>query len=65
VTEPVGAADTPTPPHYLAGSGGTPSSSALGRDSARELVRYATLAASSHNSQPWKFALEADEICPT
>jgi hypothetical protein len=22
----------------------------------RELVRYATLAASSHNTQPWKFA---------
>ena len=28
----------------------------------RELVRYATLAASSHNTQPWRFALDADAI---
>lgn len=26
------------------------------------LVRYATLAASSHNTQPWKFGLEADGV---
>jgi hypothetical protein len=28
----------------------------------RELVRYATLAASSHNTQPWKFQLEPGRI---
>jgi hypothetical protein len=28
----------------------------------RELVRYATLAANSHNTQPWRFALQADAI---
>lgn len=28
----------------------------------RDLVRYATLAASSHNTQPWKFRIEADRI---
>jgi len=28
----------------------------------RELIRYATLAASGHNTQPWKFALKADAI---
>jgi hypothetical protein len=28
----------------------------------RELVRYATLAASGHNTQPWKFALNEDII---
>lgn len=28
----------------------------------RELVRYATLAANSHNTQPWRFRLEPDRI---
>ena len=28
----------------------------------RELVRYATLAANGHNTQPWKFALEEDAL---
>lgn len=28
----------------------------------QELVRYATLAASGHNTQPWKFAIEEDQI---
>ena len=28
----------------------------------RELVRYATLAANSHNTQPWRFALDTDAI---
>ncbi|WP_349368235.1 Acg family FMN-binding oxidoreductase [Salinarimonas sp.] len=28
----------------------------------RELVRYATLAASGHNTQPWRFRLRADRI---
>jgi hypothetical protein len=28
----------------------------------RELVRCATLAANSHNTQPWKFALSPDTI---
>jgi hypothetical protein len=28
----------------------------------RELVRYATLAASGHNAQPWKFAIQRDAI---
>jgi len=26
----------------------------------RELIRYATLAASSHNTQPWKFRVRPD-----
>jgi Nitroreductase family len=29
---------------------------------ARELIRYATLAANSHNSQPWKFFAEPERI---
>jgi nitroreductase len=29
---------------------------------ARELVRQATLAASSHNTQPWKFRIEQDRV---
>ena len=29
---------------------------------ARELIRYATLAASSHNTQPWKFRIQQDSI---
>lgn len=29
---------------------------------ARELIRYATLAASSHNTQPWKFRIRKDRI---
>lgn len=33
-----------------------------GTELARELVRYATLAPSSHNTQCWKFALENDAI---
>lgn len=28
----------------------------------RELVRYATLAANSHNTQPWRFRIESDRI---
>jgi len=28
----------------------------------RELVRYATLAANSHNTQPWRFGLDAEAI---
>lgn len=28
----------------------------------RELVRYATLAANGHNTQPWKFAIRTDSI---
>ncbi|MEE4378963.1 MAG: Tat pathway signal protein [Candidatus Competibacteraceae bacterium] len=28
----------------------------------RELVRYATLAANSHNTQPWRFKLDAEQI---
>ena len=28
----------------------------------RELVRYATLAANSHNTQPWRFALDGSTI---
>ena len=28
----------------------------------RELIRYATLAASGHNTQPWQFAIKADAI---
>jgi Nitroreductase family len=29
---------------------------------ARELIRYATLAASSHNTQPWKFRIQEDQV---
>ena len=29
---------------------------------ARELIRYATLAASSHNTQPWKFRIQKDQV---
>ena len=28
----------------------------------RELIRYATLAANGHNTQPWKFALQQDAV---
>jgi hypothetical protein len=28
----------------------------------RELVRYATLAANGHNTQPWRFAVKADSV---
>lgn len=28
----------------------------------RELIRYATLAANGHNTQPWKFAIKAESI---
>ena len=33
-----------------------------GSDTLRELVRYATLAANGHNTQPWAFALERDAV---
>lgn len=33
-----------------------------GRELQRELIRYATLAANSHNTQPWRFRLEPDRI---
>jgi len=33
-----------------------------GNLNARELIRYATLAASSHNTQPWKFRIQKDRI---
>lgn len=39
-----------------------PAASLAGREQAIELVRNATLAPSSHNTQCWKFALEADAI---
>ena len=35
---------------------------AKGRALQEELVRYATLAANSHNTQPWRFKLEPDRI---
>jgi hypothetical protein len=31
-------------------------------DQMKELVRYATLAANGHNTQPWKFAAQADTL---
>lgn len=34
----------------------------LGGADPRELVRYATLAANSHNTQPWRFAIRPGEI---
>jgi hypothetical protein len=33
-----------------------------GKLDARELIRHATLAASSHNTQPWKFRIRKDSI---
>ncbi len=33
-----------------------------GSELLRELVRYATLAANSHNTQPWKFRISANKI---
>lgn len=33
-----------------------------GPDVLREIVRYATLAANSHNTQPWRFRIEAQRI---
>jgi len=48
--EAVAAIRTPIVPH------------AVGRDAQRELVRYATLAANSHNAQAWRFALGETEI---
>lgn len=33
-----------------------------GKLDARELIRHATLAASSHNTQPWKFRIRKDRI---
>lgn len=35
---------------------------ATGRLDARELIRHATLAASSHNTQPWRFRIGRDSI---
>jgi nitroreductase len=35
---------------------------AAAKEDYRELVRYATLAASSHNTQPWSFHLHADRV---
>ena len=35
---------------------------AAGPEQMRELVRYATLAANGHNTQPWKFAIGGNEI---
>lgn len=37
-------------------------STQTGADAYRELVRFATLAANSHNTQPWRFAIDADSI---
>ncbi len=34
----------------------------LGEPDARELIRHAALAASSHNTQPWSFRIESDRI---
>lgn len=33
-----------------------------GNDQSRELIRYATLAASGHNAQPWQFLVTGSEI---
>ena len=40
----------------------TPENSVIGLGVNRELVRYATLAASSHNTQCWKFGIEDQMI---
>lgn len=39
-----------------------PSEQSGGNLDARELIRHATLAASSHNTQPWKFRIRKDQI---
>ena len=37
-------------------------SGTAGNDQSRELIRYATLAASGHNAQPWQFLVTGSEI---
>jgi len=39
-----------------------PGSEQVGVLDARELIRHATLASSSHNTQPWKFRIQQDSI---
>ena len=39
-----------------------PGAEQVGVLDARELIRHATLAASSHNTQPWKFRIQPDSI---
>jgi len=39
-----------------------PSEHSGGNLDVRELIRYATLAASSHNTQPWKFRIGQDQL---
>ncbi len=46
----------------MAGSGGAPLDQELPRELARELVRFATLAPSSHNTQCWKFAVSGRAV---
>jgi nitroreductase len=40
----------------------TPTATTAGRERLLRLVEYAILAPSSHNSQPWTFAVSEDEI---
>jgi hypothetical protein len=46
----------------LQGLAGAALSEELSEEMSEELVRYATLAPSSHNTQCWKFAIEGDAI---
>ena len=58
------AGGDPTPYERLAADIRRPSAAPapVGRAAQRELVRFATLAANSHNSQPWKFVLGEQRI---
>lgn len=63
---PIGCSSGDTDPTYqsLVAATWRHSSGSIGprRDLMRELVRYATLAANSHNTQPWKFRVYTDRI---
>jgi hypothetical protein len=55
----VAAADPPTPYQSAVQSTWAPMRTDPGK---LELVRFATLAANSHNTQPWKFSIKNDSI---
>jgi Nitroreductase family len=51
-----------TPRTFMPASAGPSAGPSAGQGLQRELVRYATLAASSHNTQCWKFKLDDRQI---
>ena len=56
------AADSPTPYQLAVQSTWAPMRVDPGK---LELVRFATLAANSHNTQPWKFSIKNNSIAVT